>query len=100
MSKRRSFSPEFKAQIVIEILAGRSIGDVCREHQIKYDVVARWKNQFLHQAPRLFQPENARPGDSARIAELERLIGQLTVELDILKKASTLWSGRINRNGS
>jgi transposase-like protein len=32
MSKRRSFSPEFKAEVANLILKhGRAIGDVCRE---------------------------------------------------------------------
>jgi hypothetical protein len=35
-----------------------------------------------------------------RIAELERLVGRLTMELDLAKKASQLWGSRATRSGS
>ncbi len=90
MSKRRVFSPEFKAQCVLEVLSGRSIADVCREHELKYDLLVRWKAQFLANAPRLFHLEQPSQTDQARIAELERMIGRLTMELEIAKKVSSL----------
>ncbi len=90
MSKRRVFSPEFKAQRVLEVLSGRSIAEVCREHALKYDLLARWKSQFLANAARLFQLEQPSETDQARIAELERMIGRLTMELEIAKKVSSL----------
>ncbi len=88
MSKHRTFSPEFKAQRVLEVLSGTSIAEVCRQHELKYDLVARWKSQFVANAPRLFQLEQPAQADQARIAELERLIGRLTMELEIAKKVS------------
>ena len=90
MSKHRTFSPEFKAQVVLEVLSGRSIAEVCREHALKYDLVVRWKTQFLANAPRLFQLEQPSQIDQARIAELERMLGRLTMELEIAKKVSSL----------
>lgn len=90
MSKRRVFSPDFKAQCVLEVLSGRSIADVCREHELKYDLVVRWKSQFLANASRLFQMEQPAQAEQARIAELERMIGRLTMELEIAKKVSSL----------
>ena len=35
-----------------------------------------------------------------RIAELERLVGRLTLELEVAKKALQLWNSGLNRNGS
>lgn len=89
MSKRRTFSPEFKTQRVLEVLSGRSLAEVCREHELKYDLLVRWKTQFLANAPRLFQLERSAQTDQARIAELERMVGRLSMELEIAKKVSS-----------
>lgn len=100
MSKRRVFSPEFKVQRVLEVLSGsKTITEVCHEHDLKYDVLARWKNQFLENAPKLFQDTSTPGDDQARIAELERMIGRLTLELEISKKASNYLRAHQKRNG-
>ena len=44
MGKSRKFSPEFKAQVVLEIVSGRkSLALASREYQIKDRVLSRWK---------------------------------------------------------
>jgi transposase len=87
MRKRRSFTPEFKPQVVLEILTGtKRMAHVCREYDLKEQVVIRWKAEFLERAPALFTPDDDRTQDQARIAELERLVGRLTMELEIAKK--------------
>ena len=87
--KYRSFSPEFKFQVVLEVLTGaKRPSEVCREHQICDSVLSRWRKQFLEQGPQIFTQASKTNQDDARIAELERVIGQLTLELAAAKKAS------------
>ena len=39
MAKRRSFSPAFKAQVVLELLSGtKTKAQICREHQLGTEV--------------------------------------------------------------
>jgi transposase len=87
----RQFTPEFKAQVVLELLTqARSAAEICRTHQLKDSLLYRWKQEFLERAPRAFA--GSEPGETSRqaqrIAELERMVGRLTLELDVLKKAS------------
>jgi len=101
MSKRRKFSAEFKAQIVLEVLSGtRRAGEICREHQIKPQVLSSWKAQFLENAPQLFERNSSQDVAGERIAELERLLGQKTLELEIAKKASSILGSPSSRNGA
>ena len=91
MGKARRFSPEFKAQVVLEIVSGhKSLAEVSRQHQIKNTVLSRWKAQFLEGAPGIF--EAGRPAEEKRlrerIADLERLAGKQALQLEIAKKAS------------
>ncbi len=87
-STRRQYSPQFKLQIVLELLKGeQSAAQIAREHGIGYDLLSRWKDLFHERAPQIFK--DARSGadaETARVAELERLVGQQALELTILKK--------------
>ena len=88
---RRNFSAEFKAKVVLEIISGsKSAAEVCREYQLKPDLVSRWKNQFLTGAAQVFENGAEIDPQQARIQELERLAGKLSLELEIAKKALTL----------
>jgi transposase-like protein len=100
MNKRRSFKPELKAKIVLEVLTGtKSTAQVCREHSIKEQLVTRWKKQFLQSASIIFQQEQLQDSQLDRIAELERMVGRLTMELEVAKKASQLLGLPSPRNG-
>jgi transposase-like protein len=59
-----------------------------REYGIKDTVLSRWKQEFLERAPELFgQSQNNRAKtQEMRIAELERMVGRLTMQLDMAKK--------------
>ncbi len=100
MSKHRSFSPEFKAQVVLELLSGmKSNTDLCRQYQISSQLLAQWKATFLERAAILFTSAEQRSQETARIAELERLVGRLTLEAEVLKKATTILQTVPNGNG-
>ena len=100
MRNRRAFSAEFKARVVLEVLSGaKNAAEVCREHQIKPQLFASWKAQFLENAPQVFGQERHLDENSERIRELERLLGQKTLELEIAKKASNILTSHQRRNG-
>ena len=91
MAKRRRFTAEFKAEVVLEALSGESSqAELCRRHNLSEDQLSKWKQQFVENAASLFESSDKASEDAAeRIAHLEQLVGQLTVALDIQKKAST-----------
>ena len=91
MARYRTFTPEFKAQIVLELLTGsKSAAELCREHHLKDSLLYRWKQEFLNDAAQIFQHDRSEQQAEARIAELERMVGRLTLELAAAKKVSTL----------
>lgn len=88
---RRNFSAGFKTKVVLDIISGsKSTADVCREHSLKPDLVSHWKSQFLANASQVFENGTKVDPQQARIEELERLAGKLSLELEITKKALTL----------
>lgn len=89
MAKRRKFTPEFKARVVLEILIdGKSLAQTSREYKIKDSVLSRWKAEFLERSPRVFEQAVARDDRDERIEELERMVGRLAMELEMAKKVS------------
>jgi transposase len=101
MTQRRKCTAEFKAQVVLELLSGaKSSAELCRAHQIACSVLADWKTVFLTRAASVFDnAESASSPEASRIAELERLLGRLTLENDILNKATSLLQLRPKRHG-
>ena len=102
--KRRNFSAEFKFETVLEALRGeKSAAQICRERDINENLLSRWKQEFLEQGASLFaRSERAAAAQSeseARIAELERMVGKLTMQIEVLKKASSLWESDWKKNG-
>lgn len=91
MRARRNFSAEFKAKVVLEALSGaKSAAEICREHNLKPDLLSHWKNQFLANASKVFENGAAADPQQARIEELEKLAGKQSLEIEILKKALTI----------
>lgn len=98
--QRRSFAPEFKAKLVIELLSGAANqAELCRKHNLKPQLIANWKAAVLEGLPSLFQEEGQASQDQLRIAELEQLVGRQAYDLEILKKASRMLPGLPSSNG-
>ncbi len=84
---RRQFSREFKLQVIREIEAGKTVAQAAREHQLRPNLIGRWQKQHGEYGERSFAGAGHSYTESAKIAELERKVGQLTMEADLLKKA-------------
>ena len=109
MTQRRTFTAEFKTQVVLDLVSGaHSTAELCRQHQLNLQVLARWKTEFLERAPLIFEQDQKRSAEQERIAELDRRVGspswigeldRLTMELDSAKKVSGVLSSPLSRNG-
>ena len=95
-NKRREFTPEFKLQCVLDLLSGRLRPvQICREHNISDSLLARWRQQFTENAVKIFESEQKRNNIAdQRIAELERLVGQMTLEAAASKKLYSYFNSR------
>jgi transposase len=97
-SNRRQYSAEFKTKVVLQVLSGeKTSSEICRTHKLNPAVLNRWRKEFLEQAPSIFERGEGNDAHEQKIAELERLVGQLTMQLEIAKKASSTWS--LDKNG-
>jgi transposase len=96
--KRRQYTAEFKSKLVLQVLTGeKTASDLCRQHKINPNLLNRWRNEFMERASSLFESGSDDAAEAQQIADLERLVGQLTMQLEIAKKASSYWTP--DRNG-
>jgi transposase-like protein len=83
----RTYTPEFKVRVVMELITGKkSLGEASREYGIKDSVISRWRQEFMERAPQIFEQPGSKDAQAERTAELERMLGRMTVQLEVAKK--------------
>lgn len=88
---RAVYDRELKVSCMRAIDGGSSIGEIARKHHLSPKLLERWRGEWRAKGELAF-PGIGRRGVSSvldeerRVAELERKIGQLTMENDFLKK--------------
>jgi transposase len=98
---RRSFPADLKAQVVLQLLTGAATpAELCRKHNIKPQLLAHWKDAVIERMHMLFDGNDETALLQVRIAELEQLVGRQTLEIEVLKKASRMLPGLLQRDGS
>ena len=90
---RSVYSRDLKIATMRALDAGSAAGEIARKYQLSPKLLERWRGEWRAKGELAF-PGIGRRGadlpaleDARRIAELERKIGQLTMENDFLKKA-------------
>src|SRR5712671_1744616 len=82
---RRLFTKEFKLAAVRRLEQGASIGEAARALEVNPNVLHRWRREFRSGPGNAFPGNGAQRWSEGRIAELERKIGQQSLEIDFLK---------------
>lgn len=94
MKKRNHYSAELKSKVVLEVLQEAStVNEIAAKYGISPVVISRWKSDFVERAAEVFKKgpsevEKELREKNERVAQLERKVGQLTYEVDWLKKKS------------
>jgi len=82
---RRTFTKEFKLAAIQRLERGGSIGEVARGLEINPNVLHRWRREIREGPGNVFPGQGKQRWAEGRIAELERKVGQQTLEIDFLK---------------
>lgn len=96
MTGKRKFSVLFKRQVVEENLSSlASIGQLSRRYELSPGLIEAWKRKY-HEGTLTEGPSPNERFLESRAAELERMVGRLTMENDLLKKARAFMIQRRN----
>jgi transposase len=98
MRNQRSYSADFKRQVIEELLSGESRpAQLCRRHNIAPSLLYHWKKQYSRGK---FNNEPTAEGALRdRVEKLERLVGKLTLENEFLKRGLQNSLSQHQRNG-
>jgi len=90
MSKRKSFSPEFKLEAVRALASGKKPAtDLARELGIPRNQLYQWRAKYQANGEQdAFPGKGRRIGDDEKLAALQRENARLKEENEILKKAA------------
>lgn len=110
MGKRRTYTAEYKAKLVIEVLREEeTISEVASREGINVRQLSNWKREFLENAGRAFSQSRDEKAAAQQVVEMrekekeyQAKVGQLTLEVDFLKEAhksllGTEWEGQLGR---
>ncbi len=88
---KKKFSNEFKLNVVLEGYATGNFSQVSARHGVHISQIARWKQQLLQSGNMVYggRKEN-RSEEQIKIDQMEKTIGRLALENDILKKTREL----------
>jgi len=87
------YSRDLKIAAMRALDAGATYAEIARKYQLSPKLLERWREEWRAKGESAFPGSGRRSADlpalddARRIAELERKIGQMTMENDFLKKA-------------
>ena len=91
--QRRNFSAKFKSDLVIELLKGeKDLNTLATENNIQPNLLRNWKKEFLNNASAVFDDKREvnlkekLAEERKEKAEYAKKVGQLTMQVDWLKK--------------
>lgn len=88
--KRKKYNAAFKAKVGMDAMLGiKTVAQIAREYGVHPVQVSQWKSVIRERLPELFEAGGKVGEDTEKvISELHRKIGELTVDLDYVKKKS------------
>lgn len=86
--ERRTFTEEFKKQVVSLYNSGKSRSEIIREYDLTPSVFNRWVKEYNTTSS--FKAKDNRTEDENELIELRKRNRQLEMEVDILKQAALI----------
>ena len=87
MKSRRKFTKDFKQTAVSRLNSGQSMAEVARALEVHPGDLHRWRRELQVHGEHAFSGVGKKRAEESRVSELERKVGQQTMEIDFLKRA-------------
>ncbi len=85
LNKKHSKQLKFKAALAL-YKSDKTIAQISQEYGVHQSVLHRWKKTLMEEGPEIFEDQRQKKNIADPTIDLERKIGQLTMEIDFLKK--------------
>jgi transposase len=86
---RKKYSKSLKFQAALAMIKGeKTAAEISSEFKVHAGVLQRWRQEFLSKGPDIFEMKDRKDSEDETVGDLQKKIGQLTMEIDFLKKVS------------
>ncbi len=80
-----------KVEVVLAVLKGANVSEVCRKNGISQSQAYAWRDSFLEGGQESLKSRRGRKDPKEwEVSRLERKVGQLTLQLEILEEVARL----------
>lgn len=87
MRTKRTYNVAFKRQVIEELLSGSAtMGQLSRRYEISPGLIGYWRKRYIEGKLAEGKSANAKALE-AKIRDLEQMVGRLTMDNELLKKA-------------
>lgn len=95
MISRKKYTAAFKGQVALAAIKGdETISALAQKYELHPTQINLWKKEVLEGLAQIFEKSNTpKKDDRPENDYLERKIGQLTIEIDFLKKKYGMYLG-------
>lgn len=84
---RKQHSGQTKLAAAIAVISGKApVSELSQRYGVHQSVLQRWKKELLEGGGEVFSRRRKRPESGPTVDDLQRKVGQLTMDLDFLKK--------------
>lgn len=100
-TQHRTFTRDFKIKIVEAYQSGTSAAELSRQFDVHPNLIYTWTREYRADPAHAFDSQRSADvskADEQRIAELERLVGRQSLEIDFLKKTLRLAKNISSKN--
>jgi len=90
LAQRRKHTGQFKARVAVEAITGhKTVNEISAEYGVHASQIHKWKKQALEHLPEILDGSRPSRRDAYGAVEsrLYQQIGQLTMEVEYLKKS-------------
>ena len=84
--KKRRITSKIKTEIVLKVLRGEDLELLSREYSVCIKDIHQWRNEFISNGLEGFKTRH----DDTKLSRAERKIGQLEMEIELIKKKNEL----------
>ncbi|HEV8051892.1 MAG TPA: transposase [Parachlamydiaceae bacterium] len=86
-SQRKRHSAEFKAKVALEAAKDlKTLNELGSQYNLHPSQISQWKATLLSEISTVFSKQKKNPDSTKKIDDLHRVIGEVTMERDWLKK--------------
>ena len=89
-SQEKRWTAGQKMDVVMELLRGGDATEISRAHGISQSELFEWRDRFLEAGKESLKSRSKDPERDKKIKHLERMVGRLTMENEILKKSEEM----------